>query len=345
MSVVAAGPPDLNSSADRSHGSLLRAELRRITHRRFIRWLVVLGALGYALVLAISYNQYANKSAETLAEGQAKIQQFVDEQNAYREVCLTEVPATEAPENYCPPVATAEDWGDAADYVSKQPFSMNDDLPGIAVGIAVMVAGLSFLVGATWIGAEWAQKTLAALLFWEPRRLRVYWSKVAVLAAGVMLVALAAQAAWLAFGFFLASAKGSTATEEGLWGDVVALEARAIGLALILSLMGFGIATLIRNTGAALGVGFVYFVAEVIAQGVRPEWQEWYLTTNVGAFLIPGGLEVSIPSDDFSLDEYGNFTQGTTLTLSNLHGGLVLGGVAVVLIVLGLWQFRRRDLT
>ena len=31
--------------------------------------------------------------------------------------------------------------------------------------------------------------------------------------------------------------------------------------------------------------------------------------------------------------------------MSNWHGGLVIGGVALILLVLGGWLFKRRDLT
>src|SRR4051795_1215342 len=42
-------------------------------------------------------------------------------------------------------------------------------------------AGLGFVLGASAGGAEWAQKTVQALLFWEPRRIRVIAAKVLAL--------------------------------------------------------------------------------------------------------------------------------------------------------------------
>ena len=41
-----------------------------------------------------------------------------------------------------------------------------------------------FLIGATWIGAEWSSRSIVALLFWVPQRMRVMGTKIAVLVGG-----------------------------------------------------------------------------------------------------------------------------------------------------------------
>ena len=106
-----------------------------------------------------------------------------------------------------------------------------------------------------------------------------------MLVGGIVALAAAAQLVILGAGWLLGSAKGSTTVSEHFWSDLVGLQGRCVLLAVFLGLVGFGIANLIRNTGAALGVGFVYFIVEIIMLNVRPTWQPWFLTTNAGALV------------------------------------------------------------
>ncbi len=338
--------PEAPELDEATPGSLIRSEVRRITHRRFIRWLIILGAVGYLVILVIASTQYAKSSPEQLEQGKAQLQRFVDEQNGYREQCIqNEVPPGEDPEQFCGPPATAENFGNPEDFIDKQPFLVSDELPGFTIGIGVMVACFCFLIGATWIGAEWSQKTLMALLFWEPRRLKVFLTKIGVLVVGVVALAALAQVVMIGAGLFFGSTKGTTTVPDEFWGDLFAQQGRIVLLAVFLSLIGFGIANLIRNTGAALGVGFVYFIAELIMANVKPAWQEWFLTANAGALVNKGGLTLYIYTNEPSLQPDGSFSQGRQLLLTNWHGGLVLGGLALVLLLVGGWLFKRRDLT
>ncbi len=175
---------------------------------------------------------------------------------------------------------------------------MQDDLPARRLRrSAVLVAGFCFLVGATWIGAEWSQKTLMALLFWEPRRLKVFFDEVRGLVGG-MAVARGAGPAGVARRRLAtcASAKGVSTVTDNFWSATFALQGRCVLLAVLLGLIGFGLANLIRNTGAALGIGFVYFIVELILMGIRPAWAVWALTVNVAALVYPGGVPVYVPS-------------------------------------------------
>ena len=141
--------------------------------------------------------------------------------------------------------------------------------------------------------------TVTTLLTWEPRRTRVIVAKAT---AGVVSVFVLTVLLQLVLGGVLAvdaATQGSTAGADGAW----AAEAAGVGLrvALVSSVFagfGFGIASIGRNTAAALGVGFGYIViVENLVRGLRPAWAPWLLTENAGLFLIdlPGGLPTASP--------------------------------------------------
>ena len=253
---------------ERPRGSLLRADVRRLTHRRFIRWLLLVGIVGYLGILVISWTQFSKRRPSWWRRRRPRSSRTSPTATRFHDECLAQLPAGEDPEN-CGTVPTAEDFGDLNDYLPKQAFNVQTDLPALTMGFGGMVAAFCFLMGATWIGAEWSQKSLMALLFWEPRRLKVLATKIGVLVGLTAAVAALAQAATLGAGFLLGSAKGDTTLKPDFWSDLIGIEARCVLLAVLVGLIGFGIANLIRNTGAALGVGFVYFIAELILVNAR----------------------------------------------------------------------------
>ena len=55
-------------------------------------------------------------------------------------------------------------------------------------------AVVAFIIGATWIGAEWSSRSLVALLFWVPQRMKVMATKIAVLVLGAPCSGSLAQA-------------------------------------------------------------------------------------------------------------------------------------------------------
>ncbi len=147
-------------------------------------------------------------------------------------------------------------------------------------------------------------------------------------------------------GYVMASQLGRTGPlPDGFYGDLFAQQGRAILLVVFTGLLGFVIANLVRNTGAALGVGFVYFaVVENAVRIFRSSWQEWLLTDNAAALVLTGGHRIFIFGEGF-VDEQGAFVDsGREVLLTNVHGGLVLGIATAVLVGLGVVLFARRDL-
>ncbi|MGH2673462.1 MAG: hypothetical protein ACRDHC_10835 [Actinomycetota bacterium] len=202
-------------------------------------------------------------------------------------------------------------------------------LPDVFLGTSFVFVILGWLFGASFVGAEWHAGTVTTLLTWEPRRTRVIVAKITAAVVSVFVLTLVLQ---LVLGGVLAvdaATQGSTAGADGAW----AAEAAGVGLRValvscIFAGVGFGIASIGRNTAAALGVGFGYIViVENLVRGLRPEWAPWLLADNAGLFLIGDPA-------DFPL-----------LHRSVVGAGIYLSAVATLLLVAAAAQFRVRDVT
>ena len=155
-------------------------------------------------------------------------------------------------------------------------------------------AGLGFVLGASAGGAEWAQKTVQALLFWETRRVRVIAAKVVALSAVVAAFVVLGQLLTIAGTRLVALVSGTTNGYTGhVWTDILGTQSRGLLLTALTAIAAFSIASLTRNTGAALGAAFLYFV---IIEQVIHAWKPWtakYLVSPNIAALVAGHVDLS----------------------------------------------------
>ncbi len=326
-------------------GSLLRAEALRIRSRQMVRILLVLGALGLLAGILIASTQFAKPSAAGLADAKVRAEQVLADTGRGRQLCLNAVGTPTGPpsKDQCGPPLTLQDIGGAEAFIDKRPFSLSGQGRGGVLGVAAAAAGLAFLLGATYVGAEWSSRSMVALLFWEPRRRKVMATKLTVLVALTALLGAVAEAVWLAAAQLLATTRGTGANPHGLWGELIGSAGRGVLLVVLVGLLGFGVANLLRNTAAAFGVGFVYFaVVENALRVLRPRWQEWLITDNAVALLQHGGLRLFV--SDTVVDARGGFQTTRQLHLTNLHGGLVIAAATAVVVLTGVVLFTRRDL-
>ena len=336
MSAVLEQPP---AAAPARSGSLLRAEFHRFRSRRFIQVLLGLAVLGWLAAVVIALTQVGVPDSGDLAQAQQRLEQEVAIQEGFRQQCLEE---TDGGEAACGPPISAEDFR-VEDFVSKSPFDFASVGEGGAAGFGGAAAIIGFLVGATWIGAEWSTRSLVALLFWVPQRLRVMAAKIAVLVLAAAVFGVLMQLGWLAMAGILDAFAGSgEPLPDGFWGSLLALQGRSVLLVVLVALIGFGLANLTRNTGAALGIGFVYFsILETALRVLRPTWEPWLLSNNAVALVEPGGTTLFLPDGAPGPD---GMVQGTEYVITNLQGGVYLGIVTAVAVGVGVVLFTRRDI-
>ncbi|HEV7210881.1 MAG TPA: ABC transporter permease subunit [Blastococcus sp.] len=346
MSTVADAPVARaagSGPATAGRGSLLRAEALRFRSRRFLRILLGLAVLGWVAATVVALSHYGVPTDADRATARQTVQQIVAQNEAGRQQCLADPnrPAGAAPEEACGPPPTAADFS-VDDFLPHQPFDLARTGTTGALGFGAAAAVLAFLVGATWIGAEWSSRSLVALLFWVPRRGTVMGAKIAVLVLASALLGVLAQAAWLATAGILRAVDSTGGPlPHGFWGHLLATQGRGVLLTVVAALLGFGLTNLIRNTGAALGIGFVYFaVVETAVKILRPAWEPWLLTSNAAGLITPGGLKVYI----FDAAGPTGFDQPRVFVVHNLQAGILLGVVTAVIVGAGVYLFQRRDL-
>ncbi|MEO7260501.1 MAG: hypothetical protein ABI047_04475 [Jatrophihabitantaceae bacterium] len=326
-------------------GRLLRVEFRRLAARRFTRVALGLSLIGYLVAVGLIWHNHDRVSAADIAGATSQRDQLIVQFTAEVEQCRKNA-VNEQDALNCGTPPTPEQFP-IDQFLRTQAFdpSQVDDY-ALAVGVAT--AMLAFLLAATFIGAEWSSKNLVSWLFWESRRLRVMAAKLLALLGSVLALAVLAQLLWFGTAKLLLHYRGLPVSSLGplaahFWSHVVNAQLRAALLVLITSLVGFSLASLMRNSAAALGVAFVYFaVVENVIRALNPDLQPYLFTTNLAAWIANEGITV------FGKSVY-NQAQGYVMPkeihVSNVHGGVMLLVFAGVATVAALAVFTRRDIS
>lgn len=337
----------------------LRSEVSRLTHRRLYRVLTLLLLAGIAVVSLIVLVR-SGPSVLT-AEERGRYEQDVagwerdfPQVLAGWEQCIAENPgASDQAEQFCGPRPTLADGPRPEYYTSRVPYVAEDKLPSVVVAVTMASVVLAFVLGASSGGAEWSSRSMTLQLLWEPRRVRLLTLKWAALALVTAATAATALGLGLGIGAVSAPLRGQWGRSEGglpsgFWPELAGTAGRGLVLVVLAGSFGFAIAMLVRNTGAALGTAFVYFA--VLENAVRIVFlkygsEAFMLTTNAGAFVTPGGLEVPRRIVDQTLADGGRSSETLYLQLTNGRAFLTLLVYLVVLAVPAVWSFTRRDVS
>ena len=299
--------------------ALFGVEVRRFFARRLVRVTTLLVVMMIAVAAVIVFFSSRTTPAE--------IQQAQAEQQAIYDHCIESG-------GFGAPLDQVEDLEHfCRDQTMTDGFSQIDprfdyaEMTEILRGFGVPFLMLGWIVGASFIGAEWQNRMLTTTLTWEPRRIRVLVAKMLGLAVCVGLWIFLLQALFAASMYPAAAVNGITDTADaGFWRELGAVALRVDALAVLASLLGFALATVGRNTAAALGVGFVYLtVVEGVVRGFKQEWSDWLLGDNIVLFLMG--------------------SEGSPLGHDQATATWILLAYCAVLLALATAFFRRREMS
>lgn len=322
---------------------LYRSELSRVTHRRLFRVLALVLLGGIIVVSAIAFVVSRNTAGATVEE----LQKNKAQEQMYFDDCAQKAPLSQV-QDMCGP-NPADRPLEEFDYGTDRRYKAQDNLPAVVLATSFAVAGLAFIIGASTGGAEWSSRSMTLQLLWEPRRLRLLATKWVALISAVVALGVVALVLALGLGGITASIRGTwqgrldSELGDNLKTVLITMGWHGLVIVAIAATAGFAIAILVRNTGASLGVAFVYFaVGETAIRLALYKFgpEPFMLSTNTVAFMIPAGLDV--PGREQLAQ--GGGTEPVMVHLSNLRSLVTLLVYSIILIVPASWSFARRDI-
>jgi len=305
--------------------ALLAGELRRLLSRRMIRVLALLGVVAIALAGLLTFLNTEKASDATLRQRATQARERVarcTQSNVKLPPVDVEPGSGQVPAGVDREEICELQFGTVTDDRFKL-----EDLKGVLQGVTAPLVIVAWVIGASSIGAEWQARSITTLLTWEPRRGRVLLAKVM---ASIVVACVFSLLAWALVSVALlpsAYLRGTTAGTGGSWArSVAAVVLRGELMIAVATVVGFAVASIGRNTAAALGVGFAYFlVIENVVGNFLAGFRRW---------LILGNSIVFISGEDGGGEVAGR---------SVLVAGIYLSAVAVVLFGVATVLFRRRD--
>ncbi|SCF33223.1 ABC-type transport system involved in multi-copper enzyme maturation, permease component [Micromonospora viridifaciens] len=334
--------------------NLVRAELERLTARRFVQLMVVLLLVAFAVTAATTLAGSHRPTAAELSQARAQAAAQVRELEMAHDRCLQIKAGQLAPteHDYIPADCAEVDPGRqerlpiASDYLEGV-FTFAAEARPLLYFLITFLVLFGFLVGASYIGADLNSGGVVNLLLWRPRRWAVLGAKLGALLGALLVLSAVASAAYLGTFWLIGQTAGHPGHLDGaFWGSLGAMYGRGLVLVLLAGAVGFAIATLGRHTAAALGTVAAYLVVwELgarlvlhILDAARPD--QWMLSSYLAAWL---NGEVRFWDRRACGGEFSGFCD-PIYTLSWGSGLTVLLGLAVLLVGGAFAAFRRRDL-
>jgi ABC-2 type transport system permease protein len=338
--------------------NLFRAELIRFVTRRFIAVMIVviLGILAVS-ALSVAANSQPIGAAEREIAAEQSRQDFnaaIGDMQSWYDLCVADVSSPAPTGQYGSTLADCEATKEKLASITPNPvdsylphqFRLRWELQDSIYVAAAVLAVFGFLVGASFVGAEWTSGGMTNLLLWHPRRIQVLAAKLGTALLGVLAVCAGYLAVWIGTLWTIAATRGDTSNATpGFWQSITLLCVRSAVLAMIGAAIGFALAMLGRHTAMALGVGLAY--AMIVEIGTRiifglnsinfPE--RFQLATYVIAWLSK-----RVDLYDPGLCRYAFDTCEPKLYVIDLAtSGTVLGALVVAIVAAAALVFRRRD--
>ncbi len=322
---------------------LLLVELTRLRWRRSVV-VLLLGCLVVPLVLLIGYGW----STRPISDSDIRQAKDLAAQDASQPWVTDEIERCGSdPEQYLGPDGVAADCATAItptyeNYLYRGVVDLGSVREEVGAAAITILTGLMMLVGTTFAGHDWNTGSMSNQFLFEPRRLRVWAAKgLAVTMAGAVVGTVVLALFW--GGAALLASSREVTTPPGLWGTIVATQARGVLAIAAGGLLGYALTMLFRSTVATLSLMFGVAIAgsllivAVLGEGAT----RWLLPTNFLAFVLGGFSYYDGSACSYSPD--GMVSGNCERTLDMAGGGLVLAVIVVAATGLSLWSTRRRD--
>lgn len=335
--------------------SLLHAEWRRLFKRRLTVWSLVLVLLVLAVTAVGIALAHQKHTPAALAEAEAQAAADFEYQQEWIERDIEQCERDKAngadtgwPEN-CDEIATwATPQEDMVEWYLPPTFEFREQFPQVTMVVVGLLAMYAFVVGGSFIGADWRSGALMNLLLWRPRRLPVYGAKLMALLGGLTAIFVAVGAVWTPVMWVVAMTRGVTDTMTvGAWQSFALTGLRGLGLVLAAGAVGFALASIGRHIAAALGSAVAAVVVGVAGVGIVVSILgvkypgAWLWTTYVEAWTNKVvELEYWPPCDGI-----GAPCEPEVLEITWQTAGALMAGVVVLVSGAAMWLMRRRDIT
>lgn len=316
---------------------LIRAEVRRLFSRRAFRLFTLLALL--VIVFAFG-RQFLVSDRDVEGARRRAVAELQRDAARQHDQCERLKASGKFPSDFECPTPDSVGFFDVG--IIDPRFHAASHLVPVGRAVAVGMAIIGFVVGATFVGAEWNAGTMQALLFWEPRRRRVLLAKALALVGGLLVVTTALEVVTYGLTMLVATTRGTTVGVTASLHRVMLLsDLRAYAVIVFTALLGFTVAGLARVTAAALAVAFGYFVVlENLTRVLRPGWQRFLVSENVTALLLK-----RTPVSPAHVRHRQELDFVTQYVLRGQRAALTLGLYLAALLGAFLVSFSRRDVT
>jgi ABC-2 type transport system permease protein len=321
---------------------LLLVELDRFRSRRAIALIVLAAAVLTAVLAVTTLWSTRPVSAADQAKAEAQAAALAQEPHVQRDLRRCE----RRPEQFLGPTATSaecerailprDEW-----FLFRSSLSLGEEKNDSGLAVIMLVSGLVIIAGATFAGGDWASGSLSNQLLFEPRRPAVWLAKgAAVFLASLAVAAVLVTAFWVTL--YVAADSRGIATGASVQEQIRALAGRGILMAGFGALGGYALTMLLRHTVGTLAVLFGYAVGGEALTAALPVSGagRWNLSNNVFAWLRDGHEYF----DDSITCSPADRLCSQTGALSLADGAAYLGVLLVVVVLLSVLLFRRRDI-
>lgn len=212
---------------------------------------------------------------------------------------------------------------------------------------AAIISMVGFVIGATFVGAEWSSGSMMNLLTWKPKRLSVLGTKLGVLLGSMTVVGVATLALWTAGLYAVGKTSGNTdGMTSGTWQSFGLAGLRGVAMILAFSALGFALASLGRHTALALGVAIAVVIVGQIGLGIVLDLANVQFSER---WLIPVHMYAWLNKEVTLYDYSGNVhctpagCDAPTFIVKYTSSGSVALAIVAVVLAVAFWAMRRRD--